>query len=222
MADPLSTHKLPSQKATRSPKPKPVNPILEGIAAWHSKLPSEILDTIEATLEELLSSAPKRWVVYPPMVLLPSGGFSGNWSPILSASFPTTHQNALWTSILSSISKKEGKGTLTHLAINSGIPLHKEDEGGSGSGADQNILRTPSGLITLYGDFGPSLDPGQVPCEMDFERAFWVSTKQNGIVQVWAPRYTMFSRGNVKEKARLLGFHAGRGEEVMEETGAVD
>ena len=43
--------------------------------------------------------------------------------------------------------------------------------------------------------------------EKDFQEALWVSTKQNGITQVWAPRYTMFSRGNVKEKARILDFH---------------
>lgn len=34
-----------------------------------------------------------------------------------------------------------------------------------------------------------------------------MSTKQNGIWQTWAPRYTMFSRGNIKEKARIRGFH---------------
>jgi tRNA wybutosine-synthesizing protein 2 len=43
----------------------------------------------------------------------------------------------------------------------------------------------------------------------DFAAALWVSTTQNGLRQVWAPRHTMFSRGNVKEKARILGFASG-------------
>jgi tRNA wybutosine-synthesizing protein 2 len=74
----------------------------------------------------------------------------------------------------------------------------------------------------LYGDFGPSTTvskPGEseagakelqstTVAEDDFARAFWVSTKQNGITQTWAPRWTMFSRGNIKEKARLLNFHS--------------
>jgi tRNA wybutosine-synthesizing protein 2 len=46
-----------------------------------------------------------------------------------------------------------------------------------------------------------------MPSEKDFKEAFWVSTKQNGLYQTWAPRYTMFSRGNIKEKARMLSFH---------------
>src|SRR5690606_18256943 len=47
------------------------------------------------------------------------------------------------------------------------------------------------------------------PRQEDLENAFWVSTKQNGIFQTWAPRYTMFSRGNITEKARILDFHRG-------------
>jgi tRNA wybutosine-synthesizing protein 2 len=190
----------------RPPKPKATNPILEAIASWFSSLPAELLTVIGTTLEGLLSTAPKRWVVYPPMVLLPSGSFSGSWQHVLHLSFPSTQRDELWNAILTGISRKEGKGELTHLAINSGIPLHKD----GASEPQGNILRTPSGLITLYGDFGPALPPDQVPTEQDFKEAFWVSTKQNGITQVWAPRYTMFSRGNVKEKARLLDFHASQ------------
>lgn len=45
------------------------------------------------------------------------------------------------------------------------------------------------------------------PSETDLQQALWVSTVQNhGIVQIWAPLYTMFSRGNVTEKARILGY----------------
>lgn len=66
-----------------------------------------------------------------------------------------------------------------------------------------NILRLPD-LHPLYNDFGPVLPPSHVPTQADFARAFWCTARQNGILQTWAPRQTMFSRGNVSEKARLL------------------
>jgi tRNA wybutosine-synthesizing protein 2 len=129
----------------------------------------------------------------------------------------------LWKTILAEIPGSK----YTHLAINEGIPLHAKDNGeGAGENGNENILRSPSGLRMLYGDFGPSTLVANVEAndctagseaatdsqsknvtEDDFARAFWVSTKQNGITQTWAPRWTMFSRGNIKEKARLLSFH---------------
>ncbi|KAL5612074.1 hypothetical protein BROUX41_000374 [Berkeleyomyces rouxiae] len=98
--------------------------------------------------------------------------------------------------------------TLTHLAVNAGIPLHNEDAGKKAdepvpkAGESENILRSPTGLRELYGYFGSS-DGGFC----DFDEALWVWTRQNGIWQTWAPKWTMFSRGNVVEKARLLEFH---------------
>ncbi|RMD42673.1 hypothetical protein DV735_g2425, partial [Chaetothyriales sp. CBS 134920] len=66
----------------------------------------------------------------------------------------------------------------------------------------------------MYGDFGPgellSRSTGAGPTQADFDAAFWLSTSQDsGISQVWAPRWTMFSRGNVREKARILGHGGG-------------
>jgi tRNA wybutosine-synthesizing protein 2 len=191
------TAKLPKRKT----KPEDANPIEAALTAWFETLPEQLVRSLELDLERLLLSGPKRWVVYPPMVLLPSGSFGDVFLPL---SLEKGEKDALWKEILTRIGKREGKGSLTHLAINSGIPHNKSENLG------ENILRTPSGLVMLYGDFGPALSPDQVPNESDFEEAFWVSTKQNGITQVWAPRYTMFSRGNVKEKARLLDFHASR------------
>lgn len=201
----------------------------------------ELLKGVDSYVESLVSKAPRRWVVYCPMVLLPPGSFGPDWwTAVGSEQVATRFAVRLWSLLLESIGKREGKGPLTHLAVNLGIPLHIPLSPGPGSqqlaneenygrtfdmpsqeildrgssfdqgrllGLKQNVLRTPSGLIMLHGDFGPALIPETVPTEKDFEEAFWVSTKQNGITQVWAPRYTMFSRGNVKEKARLLEFH---------------
>jgi tRNA wybutosine-synthesizing protein 2 len=174
------------------------------------------------------------------MVILPPGSFGDEWwEAVGSEQVATRYAGRLWSMLLESVGRREGKGALTHLAVSSGIPLQKSPSQGSASqladdencgdtiqtpprqsldhgstsngarpsGNNENILRTPSGLVMLHGDFGPSLSYETVPSEKDFEEAFWVSTKQNGITQIWAPRYTMFSRGNIKEKARLLDFH---------------
>lgn len=105
-------------------------------------------------------------------------------------------------------------GSLTHLAINEGIPLRcpaedpVSDDRATTHDVDrtENVLRSPKGLRMLHGDFGPAQASAN-PSDEDLDQALWVSTKQNGIYQMWAPRWTMFSRGNTKEKARLLNFH---------------
>ncbi|KAI1438977.1 S-adenosyl-L-methionine-dependent methyltransferase [Xylaria sp. CBS 124048] len=195
-------------RPTKRPPRRRQNPIEAAITTWHETLAPHVRD--HHGLHNLIAHAPKRWTAYGPLVLLPAGSFtSPAWrgileppanaddDPLISASL-----TLLWMTILACIS-----GTpvpkLTHLAINEGIPLHvKAGEG------NENILRSPSGLRMLHGDFGPSapLTEG-TSNDTNFERAFWVSTKQNGITQVWAPRWTMFSRGNITEKARLLRFH---------------
>ncbi|CAG9938868.1 unnamed protein product [Clonostachys rosea f. rosea IK726] len=168
-------------------KQRQQNPILSALSQWLEDLG---LNTPGAETDdggwrqEIIDKTPKRFTVYEPMALLPAGSF--------------THPS--WKALLA---RKAGS-ELTHLAVTEGIPLLKEgDEQG-----EENVLRSPSGLRMLHGDFGPSapVGPGGGPAEEDFERALWVSTKQNGIYQTWAPRWTMFSRGNVKEKARLLEF----------------
>lgn len=67
-----------------------------------------------------------------------------------------------------------------------------------------NILRSPTALTPLHGRFGPLLPATHPPTPQDLASAFWCRAQQNGIHQVWAPRYTMFSRGNITEKARIL------------------
>lgn len=152
-------------------------------------------------VHQLLQECPKRWSLYPPMILLPSGSFqTKHWASLLST-ISSEERSRLWQVILTSVSLQCGQ-SLTHLAVNAGIPLTQDT-----SSEQENILRSPSGLIMLQGDFGPALPLTHSPTASDFKEAMWVSTKQNGIYQTWAPRYTMFSRGNVKEKARILDFH---------------
>jgi tRNA wybutosine-synthesizing protein 2 len=180
-------------------------------------------DTTENDIKQvLLARAPKRWVVYEPMVLLPSGSFTAPPWPALLSSLTSAQKEPLWAAILARLSPGHAKPPLTHLAINEGIPLHvnqssdeRRKEDGRGEVVDderreENLLRAPTNLHPLYGDFGPLPSPSSSPTTTtaDFTSALWVSTTQNGLIQTWSPLHTMFSRGNIKEKARLLSFHS--------------
>ncbi|KAI1348806.1 S-adenosyl-L-methionine-dependent methyltransferase [Xylaria sp. FL0043] len=223
------------EKRKRPPRPKR-NPIEPAIKYWYDKHEDHL--KTQHNVSDLITQAPKRWTAYGPLVLLPAGSFTtAAWRNALESTarastagltdHESTDENSrgpalLWKTILAEISASP-KFKLTHLAVNEGIPLHSKgssESTKSGTGDNsENILRSPSGLRMLYGDFGPSElstppstlrqgppEPETVTQE-DFARAFWVSTKQNAITQTWAPRWTMFSRGNVKEKARILDFH---------------
>ncbi|RGP67995.1 trna wybutosine-synthesizing 2 [Fusarium longipes] len=188
------------------------NPIHNAISEWLDSITTENAELSLTWKADLLASAPKRFTIYEPMVLLPTGSFT---SPSWTRLFQNVDKNAcqqLWSEILKQLSM-QGKETLTHLAINEGIPLHK-----AGEEADENVRRSPSGLRTLYGDFGSQDASVEEPSQDDFDKTLWASTKQNGIFQTWAPRWTMFSRGNVKEKARLLDM----GSKTLQDTWAVD
>lgn len=190
-------------------KPKLENPISSAVTEWFDKNLSE-LSVLGATADSLIAEAPKRWVVYEPMVLLPSGSFNSlAWRETL-ASVSQDCRDYLWSIVLRRIGEVTRKRT-SHLAVNDGIPLtvaaHSDTKTDLSGKEEENILRSPTGLRILHGDFGPPETKRESVSGEDFAQALWVSTKQNGIYQTWAPRWTMFSRGNVKEKARLLAFH---------------
>lgn len=133
--------------------------------------------------EELVTHIPKKWTIYEPMIL-----FNGETldAPIWDEDFAKYDRNLLFKSIAEYFK-------VSHIAINKPI-------------IDDNVMRIPTNITPLYGDFGPSVDQTLLtkPTKEDFDQAFWCSTVQNGIFQTWAPRFTMFSRGNIKEKKRLL------------------
>ncbi|KAF4343401.1 tRNA wybutosine-synthesizing 2 [Fusarium beomiforme] len=183
---------MPKPKAPKS------NPIHNAINEWIDSGIIPNLETSQEWKDSLLNSAPKRFTIYEPMVLLPTGSFTNlPWTTTLE-DIGSDSCRQLWFKILEQLSTQT-KEPLTHLAANESIPLQK-----AGEDENENVRRSPSGLRTLYGDFGSSEASADQPAERDFEQTLWVLTKQNGIFQTWAPRWTMFSRGNVKEKARLL------------------
>lgn len=189
-------------------KPKPANSVSIAVTEWFNQNHSE-LSALGASVDTLVTEAPKRWVIYEPVILLPSGSFTTpTWRETL-ADISQDCRGHLWSIILREI----GQGTREptgYLAINDGIPqtvtTHSNTKGASAQ-REENILRSPTGLRILHGDFGPPEVRGQTLSSEDLAQAVWASTTQNRIRQTWAPRWTMFSRGNVKEKARLLAFH---------------
>ncbi|KAF3986444.1 hypothetical protein FT663_04796 [Candidozyma haemuli var. vulneris] len=144
-----------------------------------------VADVIGYDKSDLLETVPKKWSLYPPMVLFQGGSFS---TPRWKQYFEENGRDKLFKHL----SEKFFTG-YTHYAVNQPI-------------IETDVMRRPFNLVPLYGDFGP--DPNEArfedPMPADFKEAFWCTVTQNGICQEWAPRYTMFSRGNITEKKRLL------------------
>ena len=189
------------RKEKRSAK-NAVNSLQAGIRDFIAQLPPSTYQDHGQDFETLASSLPKRFTIYEPMLLLPVNAFKvpPAWGA-LYASLDDGQRHALYELIVRPF-RKMG---VTHLAVNAPIAL-RDIHG------NENRMRSPVGLVPLYGDFGP-LPSGNgedvQPIDSDFQKAFWVRTVQNhGINQTWAPLYTMFSRGNITEKIRILGHGA--------------
>ncbi|RHZ64692.1 tRNA(Phe) (4-demethylwyosine(37)-C(7)) aminocarboxypropyltransferase [Aspergillus thermomutatus] len=186
---------------SREPKrrAKSSNPLRRGIQEFVTRhIPSDDLAKHGLLLETLESALPKRFTVYEPLLLLPVNALSDPpaWGSLYAGLDSQKRQF-----LFESISKAFGRMGVTHIAMNAPI-APTNTQGG------ENRMRSPAGLIPLYGDFGPapSGDGDAQLTRENLQRAFWVRTMQNqGIVQIWAPLYTMFSRGNITEKARILG-----------------
>ncbi|KAL8895788.1 MAG: hypothetical protein Q9192_003442 [Flavoplaca navasiana] len=171
------------------------SPLKSAIHEWLERLR---LEGIEESEFSDISWNKCKWTytVYPPMLLIPPSFFSEDLSQQLIAG-PLNHKlPELWRLI-------SRKFKVTHIAINKPIPLEVANASAASKGHvhEPNTLRSPANLTPVHGDFGEADLPAT---EENFQRAFWVSTVQNDIVQVWPPLYTMFSRGNIREKTRLL------------------
>lgn len=201
-----------------------VNPLLTGIQAfveqqWSVLCESEELnyanDAVPNQFQQLqqsngrsykstlpVSCLPKRYTLYGPMLLLgPSfSSYTPEWGAFYR-SLTSGQSQELYLSIADAFCKSGHH--VTHIALNAPIQLDLE----TGSGQESNLMRSPVHLQPLFGDFGPaSYDFTSRLTSADFSGAFWVETSQiSGVKQVWAPRWTMFSRGNIREKRRILG-----------------
>ena len=201
------------------------NPLARTVIQWLATLQEKGLQTATDSL------AGRHWTykIYPPLLILVASDFG-----LLEAATDLTSSSIEFSSLYEMLCEEFG---VTHIALNAPIPanlLEKpnvEEIVRSPQHLDDvqspplNILRSPTGLAPLYGDFGPALPINHTPTEADFQSALWCTARQNAIFQTWAPRYTMFSRGNVKEKARILGLDSlteKRLESKIQEVSAVD
>ena len=180
------------------------NPLARTIVQWLATLQEKGLQT--AT--EYLAGCRWTYTIYPPLLILVASEYA-----VLEATTGLDRFSIEFSSLYEMICKNFH---VTHIALNAPIPanllgeLNVEGIIRSQQHLDDikspplNILRSPTGLTPLYGDFGAALSVNHSPTVADLQSAFWCTARQNGIFQTWAPRYTMFSRGNVKEKARIL------------------
>jgi tRNA wybutosine-synthesizing protein 2 len=172
------------------------SPLLRALREALQGLPKKTLNALDLSVDALVAGFPEAYSIYAPLLLLPSNTLSKDWISLIA-----NHPHILelvWSHIASSM-------RCTHMALNSPIPASNSTS--SVHALDtENVIRSPVNITPLYGCLGPA-PTAQIlrsPSTTDFAAALWVTTRQNGIVQSWAPLYTMFSRGNVKEKARML------------------
>ncbi|KAF3035228.1 hypothetical protein E8E12_004604 [Didymella heteroderae] len=178
------------------------NPLRRALKEALQLLPPATFSSLNLTVDRLVSTFPDSYSVYTPLLLLPSASLSSDWKELIS--HHSSELQSLWNRIAAAFS-------CTHIALNSPIPPANPDSSAHSDDKD-NILRSPVNITPLYGSFGPvpTSQTLSAPTHKDFADALWVSTTQNGIRQTWAPLYTMFSRGNVKEKARILNLASVR------------
>ncbi|KAE8352642.1 S-adenosyl-L-methionine-dependent methyltransferase [Aspergillus coremiiformis] len=201
----------------RVKKPTALNPLQNAIHEFLTNhIPQPTLTKHGLSNGPLHSLLPKRFTIYEPMLLLPVNALSTPpaWRALYQ-DLDSVQRNALFAALVTAF----GRLGVTHVAMNAPIALTDMQ-------GQENRMRSPAGLVPLYGDFGTGESGGSRPTREDLDGAFWVRTMQNhGIVQIWAPLYTMFSRGNVTEKARVLGqggFFEGLDEGLLGEMGVVD
>ncbi|QID87143.1 S-adenosylmethionine-dependent methyltransferase [Saccharomyces pastorianus] len=163
----------------------------------------------EVFLSCLLDHLPLKYTIYPPMVLFNNSTVRSFNHPVWQEAFQKEYvdSNEFYSKLLCFISPKNPHDNadshfkdrfLTHLAINNPI-------------IETDILRRPFNIQPLYGEL---IDKDALnddddtlwenPSQEQLGSSIWCRVIQNGITQIWSPVFTMFSRGNIKEKKRIL------------------
>ena len=185
----------PGQRELKRTKSKrnELNKLKAAVKSWLLQLIHELTSMDDGSVDSLLSKLPSSYCIYGTMLLLPCKFFGDpEWVTLMDV-VNERQKEELYLKLNSATNT-------THIAINAPIPnsglLHEQPE--------DNAMRKPRNIIAISGSFGPSSASYVNPTAAEMDEAFWVCTKQNGINQIWSPMYTMFSRGNIAEKARLL------------------
>ncbi|SCU88654.1 LADA_0E11364g1_1 [Lachancea dasiensis] len=143
----------------------------------------------EEELQHLLEHLPLRFSLYQPLVLF---NFSQERS-FLHSSWKRQLEKPGCGGFMKAM-LAEMFPNFSHVATNRPIVEH-------------DTMRRPFHIVPLEGELlsgAVSPETWELPSQADFDRALWCHVVQNGIHQVWAPAFTMFSRGNIKEKKRIL------------------
>jgi tRNA wybutosine-synthesizing protein 2 len=177
--------------------PPQTNPLHKALTHAISALPPSTLADLHLTPSTLVSAFPVSYSIYPPLLLLPAHALSSAPWKLLSTN--ATALSSLWPAVTTAMH-------VSHMALNSPIPAS------TAHANEENILRSPFNITPLYGAFGPNTHHA-VPA---FASALWVSATQNGIRQTWSPLHTMFSRGNMREKTRVLSLPGIRASTVVD------
>lgn len=171
----------------RGSTPPKIEPLRAAIETWLLRYNPSDHKNLEQDLNDLYKSA-NSFTVYGSMLLFSAGAFQDPTWERLFRKACESQQKQLYKFIANAMN-------VTHVAVNAPIPPQDT--------ADSNVLRSPINFNPLLGDFGTTTCSSP-PIEENFDKAYWTTAKQNGIVQTWAPRWTMFSRGNISEKARII------------------
>lgn len=145
--------------------------------------------------DKLLDGLPRRYTIYSPLLLFNNSSQRSFEQPVWKRFFEQVGDSVkeqYFGNMLAELFPPE----ITHVATN--MPITETD-----------VMRRPFSIAPLYGTLlSPQVDVTdqlwENPQLEDFQNTVWCHTIQNGIHQLWAPMFTMFSRGNIKEKKRVL------------------
>lgn len=144
-------------------------------------------------IRALLDTSPLRYKLYEPLVLFSYSLKRSFDHPQWKQAFNKLSKEAFFATMLRS--RAFGRGKFSHVAMD--MPIVPGD-----------TMRRPLNIMPLYGSLyhGKELTDQiwDSPTYTDFRNAVWCSVIQNGIKQIWCPVFTMFSRGNIREKTRIL------------------
>ncbi|EDO16743.1 hypothetical protein Kpol_1003p49 [Vanderwaltozyma polyspora DSM 70294] len=148
-------------------------------------------------IEELMGTMPEKYTIYEPLLLFNNSTHrsfvSGPWKEFFSG-IDKKDKDKFFKEMLLKVFPSHN---LSHVAIN--MPIIESD-----------ILRRPFNILPLYNELiDSSIDIENSslwdsPTQEELDKTLWCHVIQNGVHQYWAPMFTMFSRGNIKEKKRIL------------------
>lgn len=84
------------------------------------------------------------------------------------------------------------------------LPRHDSGVSGVAVEDDTKPLRRSNAASPLSANSAAVIATRERPTQDDFNNAVWFSTKQNGVVQYWAPHYTASPHHSTIETARVL------------------